>query len=72
MLSAKEVQAFTAGSINNKISSRHMDSYCPRGKFLPAFLIFLPKSLMAEASAFSTNNFFTQQNLYHPGGLEND
>lgn len=42
---------------NNKILSRNMDSQCPNGKFLPAFLIFLSKSLMAKASAFSTNNF---------------
>lgn len=42
---------------NNKISSRNMDSQCPNGKFLPAFLIFLSKNLMAEAGTFSTNNF---------------
>lgn len=42
---------------NNKISSRNMDSQCPNGKFLPAFLIFLSRSLMAEAGTFSTNNF---------------
>lgn len=42
--------------LNNKISFRNMDSQCPNGKLLPAFLIFLPKTLMAEAGVFSTNN----------------
>lgn len=44
-------------TFHNKISPRHTDSQGPNRTFLPAFLIFLPKRLMAEASAFSTNHF---------------